>query len=295
MRKLTVAILVTNYNTWDLVGNCVEACYLHDEGRFDRLFIYDDCSETDCSVSFPATTHVYRGAKNIGLTRALNAAFELISEDIVVLFDSDAYPTTAFCEELRVMFEANHDLGLVGMQTVGTAGCRTESYTSEPNVWTLLLGQKLYAKTEKFLKDKSGHLSVFTCAMAVRRAAFVELGGFDANFDWLDLDHDLSMRVNRSHWQIAIAPEARVFHEGSGTHQLTRNRVRRFYKTRWYLLEKFGRLPCRALVKSLILVRLCAEYLILLGLGQVIIRDRVRLSDKVEGRRELIGYCFRNY
>lgn len=295
MQKLSIAILVTNYNTWDLIERCVDACYRHDQGNFSSLLVYDDCSQTDFAGTFPQTTRVYRGSTNVGLTKALNIAFGMISEDIVVLFDSDAYPVTSFCEEVRRMFQENPDLGLLGFHTVGKTGGKTESYTSEPNIWSLLLGQALYAKTERWLRDKSGRLSIYTCALAVRRSSFQQLNGFDENFDWLDLDHDFSMRMNRSEWQTAIAHDARIFHEGSGTQQLTRNRVRRFYKARWYLLRKFHRLPLETVSKYLILLRLCAEYAIFLSIGRFFLRDKLTLRDKIQGRRELIEFCFKNY
>jgi GT2 family glycosyltransferase len=231
----------------------------------------------------------------VGLTKALNIAFGLISEDIVILFDSDAYPTTPFCDDVMEMFENDPSLGLIGLRTIGRTGNPTESYTSEPNIWSLLLGQAFYAMTERWLADNSERISVFTCAMAVRKAAFLELNGFDENFDWLDLDNDFSMRMNRSHWKVEMAPGPRIFHEGGGTPQLTRSRVLRFYKCRWYLLRKFQRLPVRRLVKMLILLRLCAEYLILLGLGPILFRNKSVREDKIQGRRELIEYCFDNY
>jgi len=295
VQKLSVAILVTNYNTWGLIQRCVDACYRLDEGNFDSFLVYDDCSQVAFAGSFPPTTRIYRGSQNVGLTKALNIAFEMISEDIVILFDSDAYPTTPFCDEVKRMFEANPDLGLVGLQTVGQDGRLTESFTSEPNFWSLLLGQALYAKTEKWLGDKSGRLSVFTCAMAVRRTAFQELNGFDANFDWLDLDHDFSMRMNRSRWQTGIACDSRIFHRGGGTPQFTSSRLLRFYKARWYLLNKFNRLPFKTLTKWLILMRLTTEYMIFLCLGPALIRNKSLLEDKIRGRRDLITYCFTNY
>src|ERR1017187_9091470 len=295
MSKLSVAIVITNYNTWELTQRCVRSCYIHDEGHFDTLVVYDDCSRTEFDGSFPDSTRLYRGSPNIGLTKALNIAFGLVSEDIVILFDSDAYPTTPFCRDVKQMFAIDPSLGLIGFRTIGRTGNATESYTSEPNIWSLLLGQAVYAKMERWLADKSERRSVFTCAMAVRKVAFLELNGFDENFDWLDLDHDFSMRMNRSHWRVELAPGPRIFHEGGGTPQLTRNRVLRFYKSRWHLLLKFHRLPVKRLVKVLILLRLCAEYVVLLGLGSLLIRNEVAREDKIQGRRELIEFCFGNY
>jgi GT2 family glycosyltransferase len=296
MSRLSVAIVMTNYNTWETHSNAAfNIVIAMTKENFDTLLVYDDCSRAKFEGSFPDTTRLYRGSPNVGLTKALNIAFGLISEDIVVLFDSDAYPTTPFCVDVKKMFETNPSLGLIGFQTIGRAGHSTESYTSEPNIWSLLLGQALYAKTERWLADKSERLSVFTCAMAVRKTAFLELNGFDENFDWLDLDHDFSMRMNRSRWKVEVAGGPRIFHEGGGTPQLTRNRVLRFYKSRWYLLRKFNRMPAEKLMKVIIVLRLCTEYAALLLLGPMFIPDKVVREDKIQGRRELIEFCFSNY
>lgn len=295
MPKPSIAIVMTNYNTWELAKKCAEYCYIHDEGNFNSVLVYDDCSQKELTSTFPEGTTVYMGSPNVGLTKALNIAFSMISEDVVVLFDSDAYPTTPFCKDVAEMFQKDPSLGLVAFRTIGKSGSATESYTTEPNVWSLLLGQALYSKLEGLLADKSGRISVFTCAMAVRRTAFIELNGFDENFDWLDLDHDFSMRINRSGWKIAVAENPRIFHEGGGTPQLTRNRVLRFYKTRWYLLNKFRRVPLRKLVRRLILLRLWGEYILLLTLGVLFVPDKVSRQDKLEGRLQLIRFCSKQY
>ena len=291
----TVAILITNYNTWEITQRCVQNCFRHDASNFERILVYDDGSPQEFAGKFPEGTTLYRGASNVGLVKALNRAFRMITEDIVLLYDSDAYPIGPVCEEVKRMFAQDGSLGLVALRTVGSAGRATESFSTEPNVWSILLGQTLYAKSEKWLKDKSGRLTIITCAMAVRRTAFEEMNGFDENFDWLDLDHDFSMRINRSRWKVAVAEQARVFHEGGGTPQLTRQRVLRFYKSRWYLLRKFGRVPMRPLVKALIVVRLSVEYAILKLLGRILFRNREVREDKTQGRRDLIRFCIETF
>ena len=51
----------------------------------------------------------------------------------------------------------------------------------------------------------------------------------------------------------------------------------------------------RPLVKTLILARLYAEYLILLALGPVLFRKKAVRQDKVQGRRDLIHFCLKNF
>jgi GT2 family glycosyltransferase len=287
-QRLSIAVLLTNYNSWHLAQRCVDACFKVDPKQFEKILVYDDCSTAEFTGIFPEGTQLHRGCPNRGLTKSLNVAFSMLDEDVVVLFDSDAYPLSPFCESVRTMFTEDTDLGLVALRTVGCAGMPTRSYEPEPNVWSLLLGQVLYAKLEHWLADRSGRISVYTCAMAVRMRAFDEISGFDEAFDWLDLDHDFSMRMNRSRWKVAVAREPRAFHEGGGTSQLTRDRVKRFYKNRWYLLEKFNRIPLKKLVQLLILIRLWTEYTLLRVGGRFLFPDEIIRIDKITGRRDLI-------
>jgi GT2 family glycosyltransferase len=294
-KPLSLAVLLTNYNTWNLAKRGVDACFQQDRGRFDRLLIYDDCSTEEFAGELPEGAQLYKGCPNLGLTRALNVAFGMLKEDVVVLFDSDAYPTTPFCDDVRDLFAEDPELGLVALRTIGRTGKASQSFAAEPNVWSLLLGQNLYGRMERWLADRSGRIVVFTCAMAVRKRAFDELNGFDEAFDWIDLDFDFSMRTNRSRWKVAIAPGPRVFHEGGGTPQLTRKRLGRFYKNRWYLLNKFHRIRMKKLIKVLILARLSVEYAILRVAGKFLFPNETIRNDKVIGRRELIRFCMDTY
>lgn len=112
---------------------------------------------------------------------------------------------------LRAAFAADPRLAIMGFTTEGTGGRATASAEEEPDVLGLVLGRRLDALRQR-LRPRSAlpeHLSVFTCAMAVRREAFVSVGGFDEAFDWLDLDHDLSMRLRRAGWRVAVHPALR--------------------------------------------------------------------------------------
>ncbi len=200
-----------------------------------------------------------------------------------------------FASRVRERFAADPRLAILGFATVDERGLPAGSCEEEPDVWSLLLGQRLHAVYERFRRRSQRNLCVFTCAMALRRAAFDDLGGFDEGFDWLDLDLDLCMRAHRAGWRVAHEPGLVAFHKGSGSPQKVSQRVLRFYKNRWRLLRKFGKIRRPGLARALILGRLGVELLALRLLGPLLRRDPEALSDKLAGRRRVLEHVRRSF
>lgn len=288
-----VTVVVTNYQTADLALRCISACLALDGDRLYEVLVVDDASPDGPPAVDNPKVRLIVNQQNIGLVRSLNRALGEVLTDLVVIFDSDAEPLTPFVEETREVF-ANPRMGLVAFSTVAGDGTATESFCREPGLSSLLLGQRLAHMTSVF-RSHGGSMSVFTCAMAARMSAVRDVGGFDEHFDWLDLDHDMSMAMTRRAWELQLLPSVVALHEGGGTPQEVSNRVLRFYKNRWLLLMKYGKIRRRRLVKWGIIVRLAAEWLVLLVAGRILVPNQAARQDRIGGRIRTISYCFRNY
>lgn len=288
-RDCRVGVVVTNYETWDLACRCLAA--VGRMGDVDDVVVVDDASRSapDCDVSQRARLLV--NTENRGLCRSLNLGVGACAADVVVLFDSDAYPLAPFAAALRNLFVSDPALGAVAFRTVGTAGTPTASCEEEPDVIGFVLGQRLDAARRRLWArpPPEERLSVFTCAMAVRKQAFLAVGGFDESFDWLDLDHDLSMRLRRAGYRLTVADDLVAFHEGGGAPQRTGDRVARHYRNRWLLLRKHGKVRHPRLVRWIVAGRLSAEAGLLLACRAFAPRS-ARLADALRGRAKALRH-----
>jgi GT2 family glycosyltransferase len=131
--------------------------------------------------------------------------------------------------------------------------------------------------------------------MATRAKAYEQVGGFDAEFDFLDVDVDYSMKLRRCGWKVETDSSIRVFHVGGGTAQLQRHRVLHFYKSRWRLLRKHGLVPSPRLARAVILARLTCEKAVLQTFGGFLFSERGTLDDTLLGRKKLLAYCRTNF
>ncbi len=293
--SLSVGVLVLNYNTWDLALRALNASIHLEQESVKEYVLFDDGSQTPPPVVVDGRIRVIRGEANRGYTGALKVAFTEMKSDLVVVFDADAYPVKPFATCARERFECDKQLGQLAFFAEDENGSPTGSFLNrEPTKWSLLLGQRLDGWISRKVPRSKG-LCVFSCCMATRLKAYMQVGGVDENFDFLDADLDYSMRLRRSGWKIATDPSLRAFHVGGGWSQPQRHRVLRFYKSRWYLLRKHNLITNARLARAFVLTRLRAERMILKLFGTFLFRNPDVLSEKILGRRELISYCREHY
>lgn len=292
---LSVGVLVTNYNSWELARQCIEAnLQLHGD-TLARVVLLDDASTTPPPFGSDGRFELIINPKNLGFAANLNQGVKLMGTDIVLIFDADARPLRPYLDTLLREFHSDVQLALVGFSTEDEQGNPTPSTDKEPNAWSLILGQAVYARLQRFIERGETRECLWLCALAVRASAFDELGGFDTDFDLLDVDIDLSMRVHRSNYHLQARDDLLAFHTGGGTPMFLSHRLLRFYANRWRTLRKHGKMKSPQLCKFAILLRLQIELNVLRLLGTRLFPDAAVRRDKLEGRRRIIRYCRTHY
>lgn len=280
---------VTTFNSWPLVVRCLEALSAWG-GRLARIMVVDDASPGS-PEGLPADPRitVRVNESRQGFAAALNRAVTELETDLAVVFDADAYPLADVSEAVCAAFRGEPRLGILGFRTVDAAGRETPSWSSEPRAFSLAAGQRLDGWLRRLLPaGRPREVCIHTAALALRREAFLAVGGADEEMGFLDVDIDLSMRLRRAGWTVRWEPSLVAFHEGGGSPIATSWRVQQLYRSRWRLLRKHGLIRFPALLRTAILLRLSLESLLLSGLGGILFRDAGRRRDKAQGRRELI-------
>lgn len=295
---MKVSVVITNYDTWPLTLRCVQALEKHSRGLVAEIVVVDDGSKSPPPPELPASVRVIQNPRNLGYQASVNVGFRAVSGELVLLLDSDAFPLMDVVEPLERAFVAAPKLGAISLGTVDERGRATASAQDEPDAFGFLLGPRLEGPYMSLRRLWNGpKLVVYSCALAVRRAAFDSVGGFDEDFDFLDADLDFSMRLSEGGWETRLEPSLTVFHKGSGSPQTQSKRVLRCYRNRWKLLEKHGKLGAEGLLKASLLLRHVAEIetlLVLIGTA----RDGARRGqylEKLRVRQRLIRSMWSGY
>jgi GT2 family glycosyltransferase len=294
---LPLSVVVTNYNTTALTVRCIDGIRRHLPRQPAEIIVVDDASSERISGELPDGVTLVTNESNQGYVRSVNIGVARATQALVLLLDSDATPLDDVGTAVVDAFAAAPQLGALGFGLVDRNGSPTGATQPEPTELGLALGQVLeHHLNHRLPREQPDWFTIHSCAIAFRRQTFIDVGGFDDGFDFLDADTDFSMRLWRAGWELSMAKSVRILHEGSGSPQTTARRVVRHHVNRWRLLEKHGLITHAPLLKSALAARHVAELIWFYGPARFVAgMTAERRLDKLSSRMQLLASVWRGY
>lgn len=228
--KIDLSIIILNYNTKDLLRDCLRSVSKAKADGFANEIIVVDNASTDGSTKmvkkeFPAVKLI-ASQKNLGFAAGNNLAtpqacgryFLFLNPDTVVL--STTIPT-------MIKFMNQHP-------EAGAATCRVELPSGKlddachrgfPTPWNALCHfsglEKIFPKIKLFSGYYLSYLSLdktheidsgVGAFLMVRRQAGEKIGWWDEDYFWYGDDLDFCYRIKNSGWKIFYVPKVKIIH-----------------------------------------------------------------------------------
>lgn len=210
-----VAVVVLNWNGWRDTVSCLAALERLEYSR--REVIVVDNGSTDESVNhiraaFPTIRLLEAGANlgfsggcNLGIRDALARGFEYIW-----LLNNDTEVTPRALSALVDTAESDPRIGAVASVIYRM---------DQPDTVEVWGGGHVNLRTGRLqiMTTPSEPNCLFGCSVLLRRHALDRAGLLDERFFLYWEDTDLSLRIRRARYRLAVAAESRVLHRGSAS------------------------------------------------------------------------------
>jgi N-acetylglucosaminyl-diphospho-decaprenol L-rhamnosyltransferase len=256
--SLDLGIIVTSYNTRDLLRTCLRSVYASARRRAEDDFTFEVCVVDDASsdgsaemvaAEFPQA-RLIANAKNVGYPSANNQglrAFGFPESPIArfaLLLNSDTeLPPDALAQMLSFMAE-RPDAGVAGPKIVLYDGsldlaCRRSFPTPAISFFHMVGLSRLFPHSSRFGRYNLTYIdpdlvtevdSVMGAFMLVRAATIAQVGLMDEQFFMYGEDLDWAYRIKKAGWKIYYNPAVTVLHvKRASTRQNPRAQVE-FYR-----------------------------------------------------------------
>jgi N-acetylglucosaminyl-diphospho-decaprenol L-rhamnosyltransferase len=237
---LDLSIIIVNYNTRDLLRQCLSSVY-QSQGNFTfKVIVVDNASSDNSadmvSVEFPQTQLIvsqvnggFACANNLGLRQAgfeADGAPSLNAPRYALLLNPDTVlPPTALADMVNFM-DAQPQVGIAGPKLVRLDGsldlaCRRSFPTPEVSFYRMVGLSKLFPRSPRFgrynmtFADPDELLEVDAIVgafMWVRREAIAQAGLLDETYFMYGEDLDWAYRIRAKGWSVYYNPAVTVTH-----------------------------------------------------------------------------------
>ncbi|HEV2854653.1 MAG TPA: glycosyltransferase family 2 protein [Thermoanaerobaculia bacterium] len=231
LRKVSVAIL--SWNGRHHLETCLDALASQRDPGVDWEILVLDNGSTDGTVSWMrerwgrevgnGRVRLLESPVNLGFCAGNNRLVATSDADAVALLNNDTRPEPEWLGSLvTALASAPEDVAAVSGKIVDWAGERLDFgrgvMTFDGHAFQLDFRKPLSSAR----MPKAGEELAFACGgnMLVRRASFLEAGGFDESYFAYLEDVDLGWRLWSGGERIVFAPEAAVHHRSGATSDL---------------------------------------------------------------------------
>lgn len=271
---LDVSICIVNWNTRELLTNCLHSIFADDQEVTFEIIVVDNASYDNSAdmvgARFPQV-HLIANNENVGFARANNQAFLLAQGRYVLLLNSDTMVLPGALPQLVRYLDEHPRVGVVGPRLLNPDETFQRScwrgfpslhsaFVDAFYLWRLAPHSRLVQSSE--LLDPPGDEPievdhVLGACMMLRREVINQVGGMDEGFFLFLEETEWCFRIKKAGWKICFLPTAKIIHIGQqSVHQNPERTLPEQYRNyvRFYRKHKNPSRLQEAILKGIVVV-----------------------------------------
>jgi len=229
-RKIDISIVILNYNTRQLLSNCLSSIKNAKKDGLNVETIVVDNASLDDSVNYVkkyfSWVHLVESSQNLGFSAGNNLGAKKAKGEYLLFLNSDTLIVGESLIKMKEFLDNNPEIGAVTPKTLLFNGkIDPDCHRGFPTPWasiTYFLGlekffprSRLFGQYHKFYLDLDCVHEIDSGAGAfvfVRKSAFEQIGGWDENYFFYGEDLDLFFRLKQAGWKIMFYPTVMAYH-----------------------------------------------------------------------------------
>ncbi len=231
------SLIIVNYHSAALLPACFSSFRNVILSReYECIVVNNDPSEESALLSLKErfSFTLVSLARNRGFGFAVNRGAEYAKGEILILINPDARFLSGNMRDIANIFKQHPSVGIVGMKLLIEPE-KPQSWSAGKLITLVSIFRNhfgLSASTSLWNTRRSRSVAwVSGAALAIPRALFFQVHGFDERFFLYYEDVDLCTRTRKFHKKIVFTPRVNILHRGSGSMEQSGEQQKREYYT----------------------------------------------------------------
>lgn len=251
---MKLSIIIVNYNTKDLLKDCIDSINLNPPGYpYEIIVIDNNSSDGSRGVinGYPNVVKIFN-TENLGFARANNIGIRMAKGDYELLLNSDTLVLAGSLDKMIKYMDEHSKTGILGPKLTGKNGEIVQaSWDFQPTIFWEIIRRILSPENiNKFpisryivglLQRKTMGVPVITAAsMFIRKVVFDKAGLLDEMLFLYFEEPDFCRRVKAHGWEIVFYPEARIIHlHGKTMSKVGKSTQVHYRRSQLYYYQKY--------------------------------------------------------
>ena len=269
---MDISIIIVNWNTKDLLHNCLTSIFETISGIRYEIICVDNASDDGSAVMMQEKwpqVRLIRNKENLGFGVANNQGFRIMTGRYALLLNTDTILTEHAVNKLFAFMEDHPKAAIACGQLLNADGSKQNSIANFPSLFTLLTNTSLleYLLPKYFPSKRYHHRnpieidSAIGACLIIRKQVIDEVGMFDEQYFFFFEETDLAYQMRSAGWKIYQVPDAFIYHlQGQSIGHNIRSRIE-FYRSRYRFFHKWKRPTYYVFVRFVTAFRLFLEWL----------------------------------
>ena len=255
---MQLSVIILNYNVRFFLEQCVLSVQKALESIDGEIIVVDNNSHDDScqmmKLRFPSITLI-ENKENLGFTKGNNRGVATAKGEYICILNPDTVVAEDTFIKVLAFAKKQSDLGIVGCKLIdGTGNFLPECKRGLPTPWVAFSKisglYKIFPKSSLFNKyyaqhlkeNETGKVDILVGAfMIMKRALYLEVGGFDENCFMYSDDIDLSYTVTQKGKSNYYFHETSIIHYKGESTTKDEKYMRRFQEAMHFFYKKHFR------------------------------------------------------
>ncbi|WP_316833821.1 glycosyltransferase family 2 protein [Pedobacter nutrimenti] len=254
---MQVSIIIVNYNTKDLIEQCIKSIYNHVRTELFEIIVVDNCSvdgsQDLIKLKFPNVILI-QSELNLGFGRANNLGINIAKGRYVFLLNSDTYLIDDAISSFMTYMDKHNDIACCGAELIDATAKSQISFGNFPSVFEAFSELGFFLLYKKYFKRHLASAVInydikekdvdYICGadMFIRKSVLDKIGAFDPDFFLYFEETELCFRFHKMGYISRLLPFIRIVHLEGGSQKTNEsfnyNKIRIFTRSRAIFFRK---------------------------------------------------------
>jgi|GEM_PF-456814 len=229
---MDISIIIVTFNTKSLTLDLLARLHSNPSSVSHEIIVVDNASPDQTSTAVQTVypdVLLIQNSDNLGFAKACNAGAKIAKGRHLIFLNSDTEPVHGALDQLIEYMDTHPNIGIIGPNLISLDGKHIQmAWGWDP----ILFGEaKMKALSPRMIRrfpvltrivdflQRRARQVPYVCGacLIMRREAFMQISGFDAEFELYFEDADLCRRARLNGWKVEFIPEAKIIHHLGGT------------------------------------------------------------------------------